>query len=618
MGITQSCVNDNVTGELESEMDALETRIDAIEKMHEQVKAIKDLLDSRNTDNGIVSIENVYEGNMLVGYKINFVDGEPIILYTYVDSSEPQVSVIEEDGILYWQINGSILEYEGKKVAVNFGNPEFRFHEGEWQVSFNDSGWETVPVIYGDPVFEITLDTTNSDFVLFRINGEEVKIPWYKPLEMEFKYGNMIINDDNDNVVIDRISETTEFNISYNVSGFKADDKPEIKVYAQDGYTVEYNYVINSKPSDTDNRSLTGTITAKSPVGDFHLGKLVVLVSDGKQRTIKRELVIKDSAADGTVISVASSDITVAAEAHIEDITVSSDVQITNLKVVIPEGISWITVNSGSVIKSRAGVQEVSLKLDIEKNDSYYSRVAEIMVVDNSTYTIVEPIKIRITQSANIVTINNLTAGGLQNALADKTPDEIKALKISGKIERNNSDFAYLKTLATDGSLEWLDISGTTILYNGTSSSQIPKEAFRNTKLAYIYLPDNVTHINEHAFSGSRIVKIELPNKLATIKPYAFFECPDLTEVVIVSNTKINKCAFRDCPNLKAVKINLASPPPYEGVNHENPQDAPFGEYNESDGTLTKVPELYTLTDSGHNFEGWWEQYFETILPNLY
>lgn len=621
MGILQSCGNENVTEELTEDIDALETRIDALEKMHEQVKAIKDLLDSSNTENCIVSIENVYDGDKLVGYKINFLNREPVILYTYVDSSEPQIAVVEVDGVLYWQINGSILEYEGKKVAVSYGNPEFRFQDGEWQVSFNNSDWEAIPVIYGNPVMDIKLDTTSSDYVLFYINGERVEIPWYKPLEIEFKYGNIIINDDSDNVVIDRINGATEFNISYNVSGFKSEDKPEIKVYAQDGYTVDYNYVISSKPGESDNRSLTGTITAKSPDGEFHLGRLVVLVSDGKQRTIKRELVIKDSETDGTIISVAQNDIEVPAGVGVKEIKVTSDVPIANLKVEVPNGIDWISVNSESQIKalSRTVSQDITLKLNIALNGNYYSRVAEITIFDNSTYTIVEPIKIRITQSANIVTIKNLTAGGLKTALEGKNPTEIIALKLSGKIDRGNGgDFAYLKELATTGKLKWMDISGTTICSDGKTSAQIPSNAFEGTNLEYIYLPDNISHIHQSAFRGSKLIKIELPSKLATIEPYAFFGCPELTEVTILSNTKIHNCSFRDCPKLKAVKINLASPPPYEDVKSDDLATAPFGVYNKETGELTKVPELYTLTDSGPNFAGWWELYFDKILPNMY
>lgn len=612
-GMWVSCENMDSTEDLKKDMDTLEERIEALEKMHDQVKAIQEILDAGNKDYQITSIENIVDENTaeLIGYKVNFLNGTYITLYKDGVDSAPPIAVVEENGILYWQVNGVILEYGGEKVPVSKGEPQFRYENGEWQVSYNNGPWEAVPVFYGNPVIDIHVDVSSKDYVLFTINGNEVKIAWYKPLDIVLKIDNQTLDSQDDNTVtVNREGEVKEFEIDYEVSGFTSGDEPDIKVYAYNGYTVKNEFRV-ADGSTTDSQVVRGKIEAQSPEV-FNLGKLVLLASDGKQRCLMRTIVIMGSD-DGTVISMTDEVLEVEASGNDNlSFTVSSDVKLENLKVEIPEGVDWISVasNSGVAALSRGDVMDYNVKLIISKNENYYPRSAEISIVDNSEYTVVKPIKVKIVQKENITDIKGVTAGQLQTSLSTMSPEAIAALRITGTLD--NTDIEYLKKLSSEGTgkLIWLDISE-------TANTSLTSSAFNGTKLQYIALPKKLTHIWDQAFRNSQLERIEFPSSLATIKGAAFMGCKNLKEVVIHSATKISNKAFRDCTSLKQVKLYLAAPLVLEGVD-EKPENAPFGVYDFATGQLTKVPELYTLTDSGESFQGWWENYFENIYPNLY
>lgn len=611
-GMWVSCENMDSTEDLKKDMDTLEERIEALEKMHDQVKAIQEILDAGNKDYQITSIENIVDENTaeLIGYKVNFLNGTYITLYKDGVDGVPPIAVVEENGILYWQVNGVILEYGGEKVPVSKGKPQFRYENGEWQVSYNNGPWEAVPVFYGNPVIDIHVDVSSKDYVLFTINGKEVKIAWYKPLDIALKIGNQTLDSQDNTVTVNREEGVTRFEIDYEVSGFTSVDEPDIKVYAYNGYTVNNEFLIETGGT-TDSQVVRGKIVAQSPEV-FNLGKLVLLASDGKQRCLMRTIVIMGSD-DGTVISMTDEVLEVEASGNDNlSFTISSDVKPGNLKVEIPEGVDWISVasNSGVAALSRGDVMDYNVKLVISKNENYYPRSAEISIVDNSEYTVVKPIKVKIVQKENITDIKGVTAGQLQTSLSTMSPEAIAALRITGTLD--NTDIEYLKKLSSEGTgkLIWLDISE-------TANTSLTSSAFNGTKLQYIALPKKLTHIWDQAFRNSQLERIEFPSSLATIKGAAFMGCKNLKEVVIHSATKISNKAFRDCTSLKQVKLYLAAPPVLEGVD-EKPENAPFGVYDSATGQLTKVPELYTLTDSGESFQGWWENYFENIYPNLY
>lgn len=611
-GVWVSCENMDSTEVLKKDMDTLEERIEALEKMHDQVKAIQEILDAGNKDYQITSIENIVDENTaeLIGYKVNFLNGTYITLYKDGVDGVPPIAVVEENGILYWQVNGVILEYGGEKVPVSKGDPQFRYENGEWQVSYNNGPWEAVPVFYGNPVIDIHVDVSSKDYVLFTINGKEVKIAWYKPLDIALKIGNQTLDSQDNMVTVNREGEVKEFVIDYEVSGFTSGDEPDIKVYAYNGYTVKNEFSVEAGGA-TDSQVVRGKIVAKSPEL-FNLGKLVLLASDGKQRCLMRTIVIMGSD-DGTVISMTDEALEVDASGNDNlSFTISSDVKPGNLKVEIPEGVDWISVASDSEVKalSRGNVMDYNVKLVISKNENYYPRSAEISIVDHSEYTVVKPIKVKIVQKENITDIKGVTAGQLQTSLSTMSPEAIAALRITGTL--GNTDIEFLKKLSSEGigKLIWLDISE-------TANTSLTSSAFNGTKLQYIALPKKLTHIWDQAFRNSQLERIEFPSSLATIKGAAFMGCKNLKEVVIHSATKISNKAFRDCTSLKQVKLYLAAPPVLEGVD-EKPENAPFGVYDSATGQLTKVPELYTLTDSGESFQGWWENYFENIYPNLY
>lgn len=71
-------------------------------------------------------------------------------------------------------------------------------------------------------------------------------------------------------------------------------------------------------------------------------------------------------------------------------------------------------------------------------------------------------------------------------------------------------------------------------------------------KLSQVNIPDSVTELRLQAFNQSKISEIQLPNNLTLIGDLAFGSCVNLTEITIPHNVrKIGWEAFYYCKNLK-------------------------------------------------------------------
>ena len=98
---------------------------------------------------------------------------------------------------------------------------------------------------------------------------------------------------------------------------------------------------------------------------------------------------------------------------------------------------------------------------------------------------------------------------------------------------------------------ENINVNGTIYTITG-----IGKNAFEDSKLTTIKLPNTITKIYEEAFENSFIESITIPEGVTTISRYAFNSCSSLKEVVLPNTLiKIEYGAFNDCSNL--ININL-------------------------------------------------------------
>ena len=102
-------------------------------------------------------------------------------------------------------------------------------------------------------------------------------------------------------------------------------------------------------------------------------------------------------------------------------------------------------------------------------------------------------------------------------------------------------------------------IADQAFLNSGIATVSIPNtvtaigtEAFRGCdKLAEINIPDNVTEIGGGLFNGcSSLTKVNIPSGVTSIRGYAFYGCSSLKSIAIPASAKVNLNVFKNCSNL--------------------------------------------------------------------
>ncbi len=104
--------------------------------------------------------------------------------------------------------------------------------------------------------------------------------------------------------------------------------------------------------------------------------------------------------------------------------------------------------------------------------------------------------------------------------------------------------------------------------YSNTSNSSVGdygyfgKNAFRNSALQNITLPEGLTKIPEYCFDNSKLTELSVPATLKNIQNRAFGYCEQLTKVVFEgenSTLHLGESAFQSCLQLKSVKFEGAN-----------------------------------------------------------
>ncbi len=113
----------------------------------------------------------------------------------------------------------------------------------------------------------------------------------------------------------------------------------------------------------------------------------------------------------------------------------------------------------------------------------------------------------------------------------------------------------------TDNGVEYTvtKIADQAFLNSGIATVSIPNtvtaigtEAFRGCdKLTEVNIPDNVTEIGGGLFNGcSSLTKVNIPSGVTSIRGYAFYGCSSLKSIAIPASAKVNLNVFKNCSNL--------------------------------------------------------------------
>lgn len=174
----------------------LEQRVGAIEEKvkvaNEDIKTLKDLVSASTQGKTITEVKKTDEG-----YDLIFSDKQVISIKhgrNGADGHSPKISVAQENGVYYWQLDGQwLLDAQNKKVRVSGETgpvgpqgpqgvagqdgktPKLRINAGKWEVSYDNSTWTAVTVVSGATPGNTTVEGLNL-FKKIEEKGNEIII----------------------------------------------------------------------------------------------------------------------------------------------------------------------------------------------------------------------------------------------------------------------------------------------------------------------------------------------------------------------------------------------------------------------------------------------------------
>lgn len=187
-----SCTNlDDVYRRLDDH-DARLKKLETLTKdANKAIESLKQLVEAQAKRISIVSYNPLPNGE---GYKLVMSDGSEIILKHGTDGKTPAIGIKEENGVLYWTLDGELMrDADGNPIPAKGqdGNdgitPQLRVNaDGYWEVSLDrGKSWELVKDENGNPVQAVGKDgdskltiTDNGDGTITIVfNGQTFVIP---------------------------------------------------------------------------------------------------------------------------------------------------------------------------------------------------------------------------------------------------------------------------------------------------------------------------------------------------------------------------------------------------------------------------------------------------------
>ncbi len=382
-----ACYDDS---ELTSRVDVLETKVSDLEALCktmntnitelqtivEQYKNAVTIMSVTQTDNGYeiifsdgktATITNGTKGEKgdkgETGKKGDKGDnGDPGTQGDKGDKGDsPVIGVVNEDGILYWTVNGEyLLDDKGNKVSVAAPvTPQFKYNAEEetWYISLDGKEWKALSGKM-DHCYLFKDVTEEDDKVIFTLqDGSTIEIPKEKPFSFTLSESKAVAGT----------GSTIE--ISYTLTG--GDDATIIDCIATGNITA----VVNTEKKVI---AITAPATAET-------GKVVVFATRGDKSIVRVINFV------GCTFTVSSDEISVKAAGETITFKVTTDLEKDGYNVIIPADCDWI-----SNLATKAA-REDEYSVDVAGNAGTTDRSAQISL---QTKAGVEIAKITISQEA--------------------------------------------------------------------------------------------------------------------------------------------------------------------------------------------------------------------------
>ena len=216
----------------------------------------------------------------------------------------------------------------------------------------------------------------------------------------------------------------------------------------------------------------------------------------------------------------------------------------TQLFAITLDGVTYSFKQSSADVNYQMGKQ---LNVTINLNKKTPTGTYELQLANSQIVDWVEDLNSHGGEARQYYVVNLTTAGTLESVLAaaNKNPDKIRNLKITGKV--NADDYYFMRDHMAI--LEAVNMKETE--YQG-GTPVIPDNAFEDkTTLTYFVFPDDITEIGSNAFQSTHLSSaLIIPNNVIRIGSYAF-TATYVTSVQFSSVLQtIEEGAFGNCNSL--------------------------------------------------------------------
>ena len=582
---------------LRNDLNDLENRVAKLEELCKQmntnISSLQKIVDALQDNLSISKVEQISDG-----YIIYFSDGSTATIKNGKDSGTiPIIGVKQDtDGIYYWTLDGEWLTDEkGNKVKAQGtdgkdgvdgedGNdgangedgvdgtngkdgitPQLKIENGRWMLSMdNGKTWTDIGQATGadgkdGKDGEDGADGTDGED---GVDGKDGTNGIFKSVREDDD--NVYFTLEDDSVITIPKSDNSKFAIAFDTTDIAilnggesktisytitdATENTVVKAIAQDGWKAKVD------ATSTDKGTIT--ITAPNPIVE---SEILVFANDGSYRTVMVSL----NCMQGQ-INIADNSIDATPAGGTQEIKLTTNLDYT---IEIPEDAqSWL-----SLAPETRALREDTIVFEVTANEGI-QRYATVALKDEQGNTL-QTIIFR--QLGTCTEIHVETKGELENELAGYDYANIESLKITGVL--NDVDFLFIYHMMPK--LRDLDISDvnittlpTRVFYNSKNIenlilsktlSTIDTEAFYNSALKSVIVPNGVTTIEKCAFqncSELKDVTFQEDSQLRTIEggySYgAFYGCTSLTSIEIPASVQtIGEAAFQECTKLATVRF---------------------------------------------------------------